>query len=184
MPGETREMLGNTQLVEYGIKDEIETVDLRFHVGVVVKKVFVFEPKQALEAMNTGKYKNVPVYTGEIKTATGYLIPYTDIQGCKMFDIPPLLLNDAGFSDWDNTTIKGKKAEQLIRKMISRGLIPTILFTVPADDEELQLNGTDIIPKYAESIQVKCDWKAGPRELGGSGNLFIQDRECNPLKKH
>ena len=29
-------------------------------------------------------------------------------------------------------------------------------------------------------IQVKCDYDAGP---GGTGNLFLQTAECNPLKQ-
>ena len=43
---------------------------------------------------------------------------------------------------------------------------------------------TDLLVTASLRIQVKCDYRGGPRELGGSGNLFLQTHECNPLRRH
>jgi len=180
MPGETR--LGNTQLIHHGIQNE--QVDLRFHVSITTKSVYIFEPRHAIAAMQTGLYINVPVFTGNVKTATGYLIPPESIKNCRRVPIPDDLMYRAGFSKNDSTSMKGAKAEAIVNQMIRLGLISLVLDTVIITDEEMQINGSDIVADLAQSFQVKCDWKAGPKELGGSGNLFIQDTECNPLRQH
>ncbi len=176
------QILGNTKLVEHGIQTEV--ADLRFHVGVVVKKVFVFEQQYALQAIHSGKFPLKPTHTGAFVTAKGYCVPHTEIKGCRMVDIPPLLFARIGFSKQDNTSTKGKKAERLVNLMIQQGYLSTVLASVSADDQEMQVDGIDIVPDYAQAIQVKCDWKAGPKELGGYGNLYLQWEECNPLKAH
>ena len=48
----------------------------------------------------------------------------------------------------------------------------------------LQRGGVDLLLTAQFKIQVKCDWIAGPKELGGKGNLFIQDAELNPKKRY
>ena len=171
----------NTQLVKYGIEEGKE--DLRFHVGVTTKKVYVFEPKYVLEAIRTGRYETRFAYTGDIKTADGYLIPPEDIN-CRVFNIPEDIFIEMNFDTKDDTSTKGEKALLVVRKMLSRGLISPILDTLIVDDEQLQRDGVDIIPIFAELYQVKCDWKAGPRSLGGTGNLYIQTHECNPMKRY
>ena len=180
MPGEMRKMLGNTKLVNYGIQNDY--ADLRYHVGVVVKKVFVFMPEKARDALSNGEYRKVCVRMGKIVTATGYLVPYTDISGCRMVDIPGELYDGAGFYYQDSPKVKGEKAERLVRKMIVSGLLSTILTTVSVDDENMQVQDIDLVVLQAREIQVKCDWRAGPTELGGTGYLFLQDAECNPLR--
>lgn len=175
-------VMNNTQLVNYGIHEE--KADLRFHVGVVTKRVFIFEPKYILRLIASGKYPSAFAYTGNIKTANGYLIPPGDIPNLREAQIPWDIYSEAMFNEKDSTSIKGFKAMRVVRKMISLGLISSIIDTVDVNDRELQIEGTDIIPIFAESYQVKCDWKAGPKSLGGSGNLYIQTAECNPLKRY
>ena len=65
--------------------------------------------------------------------------------------------------------------------MISLGLISLALSVAQVPEVDMQLNGSDLEIMHAKSIQVKCDWNAGHKELGGTGNLFLQVEECNPL---
>jgi hypothetical protein len=47
----------------------------------------------------------------------------------------------------------------------------------------LQIEGMDIIVNCKVKIQVKCDFTGGRKPLG-SGNLFLQTAECNPLRNY
>ena len=49
---------------------------------------------------------------------------------------------------------------------------------------DLQINGVDIVINMNTKIQVKCDYRGGPKAYGGTGNLYLQVRECNPFGKH
>lgn len=49
-------------------------------------------------------------------------------------------------------------------------------------DKELDIRGTDIIVSARRHIQVKYNAPAYLQEEGGTGNLFVQTHECNPLK--
>ena len=91
-------------------------------------------------------------------------------------------MREAHFDRRDSTPVKGRKAENVVRKMIALGLISLVLDTVEVTDEGMQIDGEDFLVNTAQSIQVKCDWSAGPRELGGTGNLYLQETEANPLK--
>jgi hypothetical protein len=171
--------LANTQLVRHGIQTEL--ADLRFHVSVVTKSVYVFEPRNAIEAYQTGNYREAGAFTGAIQTAKGYLIPPGDIKGCRRVPIPETLFISTLFSINDSPSIKGKKAERVVNEMIRTGLISLVTDTVSIPDKEMQIGGSDILAVMAKEVQVKCDWRAGEREFGGSGNLYIQTEECNPL---
>ena len=176
-PGVTR--LGNTQLVEYGIRQEKS--DIRAHVSVATKSVYVYGTSDGVAAINTGMYRKAPAYTGSIVTAEGYLVPPDAISGCKRIPIPSDLMS---FNTTDSTSVKGDKAMRVVMQMLKDRLIPIALDVSDITDEMMQLEGTDIIVQATARVQVKCDWRAGPRELGGTGNLFVQVAECNPLNSH
>jgi len=177
-------MLGNKQLISYGIEQWKETCDLMFHVSVVTKRVYRYEPKNAWEVIRSGNFPQRNVRTGEVITAQGWLVPPYAIQGCVGIVIPIPIFHDAYFHKMDGTSIKGKKAERIVREMILKGYLSLVIGVVEANNKELQLDTVDLIPLIALNPQVKCDWNAGPRELGGTGNLFIQEKECNLLKLH
>lgn len=160
---------------------QTEDSDLRVHVSVATKRVYVFPTRNALDLPLTS-YPIVPVFTGAIKTAEGYLIPVRDIPGCKDIAIPDDLFQSASFSKMDNTSQKGWKAVEVVTKMLNRGLLPIDLVIEEVDDKAMQIKGTDIIVQTKVKIQVKCDWQGGPKQFGGSGNLFLQVAECNPLR--
>jgi hypothetical protein len=50
----------------------------------------------------------------------------------------------------------------------------------------VQIDGDDIVVLTGANrvhIQVKCDYPGGDKALGGTGNLYLQVAERNPLKK-
>jgi hypothetical protein len=47
------------------------------------------------------------------------------------------------------------------------------------DDWEFQVRGVDLVLARRVTIQVKCDYNAGN---AGTGNLYIQTKECNLFK--
>jgi hypothetical protein len=48
----------------------------------------------------------------------------------------------------------------------------------------MQFEGLDIVVATRVRIQVKLDFRGGERELGGTGNLFLQTAECNPTRSY
>jgi len=201
MYGETK--LGNTDLVDYGIQNEES--DLRIHVSPATKSIYVYDTINGVDAVvcdSANGNRKVKVRTQmkdefgdpivdrtgaplKVVTAEGYLVPPHDIYGCHRIDIPDDVLNTANFRFHDSTTQKGNKAVVVVKKMLNRGLIPLTPDDVDEiSDEEMQVSGVDISISSKAKIQVKCDWKAGPKEYGGTGNLFLQVSECNPLNQH
>jgi len=185
--------IGNDQLVEYGIQDE--KVDVRFHVSVVNKCVYIFEPHYARERIDRGDLKAIPIprwidYGSKeqpdlrrVVTAIGYAVPLLDIPH-RAIPIPEDIFKEANFFEGSSdTSVKGKKAHKVVEQMLSRNLLSYVITVEGVTDIEKQIKGQDIVIKHAETAQVKCDWKAGPGPLG-TGNLFIQTAECNPLGEH
>ena len=175
------EILGNTKMVHYGIQNE--KVDLRAHVGVNTRRVYVFTPEAGTKATESGTYIGRPVYTGNIVTAYGYAVPWDEVEGCRWFDIPDDVMTMAGFRLNMGTSEKGKRAEFVVIEMVRRGIIPLMLDVVRNEDFDSQLLGSDVLVRLAKDIQSKCDWRCGHRELGGTGRLYLQTKECNPLRQ-
>lgn len=85
---------------------------------------------------------------------------------------------------WDSPSVKGDKARQLLTQIIDQGWF----FVWPhqqkiTDEKAWQLDGEDILLKPLR-LQVKCDWIAGPKEKGGSGNIFAQTHETNQFGRY
>lgn len=173
--------IGNTELVNYGIREEES--DIRAHVSVQGKVVYVFPTQEALTIIETRQYKSVAVYTNGIQTARGFLVPPDDIKHCQEVCPPFHVWQAIRFCDHDTTSAKGEKAVNVIRWLLRAGRFPLWLESQIIKDYEMQVKGTDILVRLDTKIQVKCDWKAGDRP-GCTGNLFIQTAECNPFKMH
>lgn len=177
-------------LVDYGIQNERS--DIRVHVCPKVRRVYTYPTSCGIEAINTGKYRKKSGYQPgvEYATAEGYLIPPLDISRCVSLELPDLVWKWANFSKAETTTIKGMKATRLVSAMLIRGMLPIPALGEEARCRDLQISGTDIyVPLGALRekpihIQVKCDYEGGAKELGGTGNLFLQVAECNPLGHH
>lgn len=176
--------LGNTKLVKYGILDEDS--DIRLHVAVKARRVYFF-PTRACKRLveRDNDYHSSPAYTDGKVTGVGYLVPPGDIGGCISVEIPDDIFRQADFpkDQYDKKTTtsdKGNKAVLVATAMLTMGLFPITLKIEEVKAKTMQIKGLDIIVKTEIKIQVKCDWRAGHREFGGTGNLFIQMEECNP----
>lgn len=180
----TAPAIGNTKLVSYGIHNEGS--DIRAHVCVNARMVYVYPTSEGVRAIQQGSYRSVPVFTGRIQTATGYPVPPSRIHRC-------LPVNAKGFLDrypivfTDSTSEKGRKAVSVVLAMLRMGWFPFFVATEEVRDDMLQIEGTDIYVNAKMKIQVKCDFEGGePKRLGRkgervTGNLFLQVAECNPF---
>ena len=172
--------MNNKELINYGITEEES--DFRIHVCPKSNSLYLISTKELKELIKVKNYKIVSVYTNNIETAKGYLIPIKDIN------VLPNTLEIQLVQSWKNmkeqisegnldNTEKGFIAELAARwSLISFFKIPFGLMNDATKDE--QLKGIDF--KIAnETFQVKCDYNGGKK---GTGNLFIQIKECNPYK--
>lgn len=180
-------------LVDYGIHNE--NSHIRTHVCPVVRKVYVYPTKSGVQAIETQRYHRVLAYQEGVKspTAEGYLVPPFDIERCVGMSFRDNVWEAIAFRADESTSEKGKKAVRLVIAMIGNGLFPLLAALVAEEitDKELQVRGQDIIvpasaihAKEDIIIQVKCDYIGGESDLGGSGNLFLQTAESNPLKRY
>lgn len=173
----------NKELVDYGIRDERSHI--RAHVSPQTKRVYVFRTSKILDLIARNNYKSVPAYQPgfDFPTATGYLVPVSDVP-----DIRVLAWQSyqwwLEFDERASTTAKGRKAVWVVRELMRLGRFPLWFDGAEVEDKQIDIEGTDIIVAGRWRIQVKCDWKAGAKEHGGSGNLFIQIQECNPGDLH
>jgi hypothetical protein len=178
----------NQKLVNYGIHNE--NSDIRVHVCPVVRRVYVYSTQDGIGAIDTEKHRLVNGYQKgvEFATAKGYLVPPDDIAGIAAVQIRDTAWQYLAFDENDETSKKGSKATRLVIGMLESGLLPIPALAEEVTRADLQIDGADIIIRGKSitqediKIQVKCDFKGGHRELGGSGNLFLQVAECNPNK--
>jgi len=187
----------NKQLVEYGIKDE--TTEYRAHVCPVAGRVYAFETRNGLSAIERHDFDKKEVYTpcrkcrgsifcdvcfgkGKVLTALGFIVPVLMIPEIMDIGIPDSWCEEIGLEVSLSPEEKGRKAVSIITGLIKRGKFPFLASQKLITDRDIQINGTDIQVKLILSIQVKCDFRGGSTELGGTGNLFIQTHESNPFK--
>lgn len=184
--GKRTAAIGNTQLVEYGIYNEGS--DIRAHVCVDAGRVYVFPTANAVKLVGIQDYPLVPTKTRvngvHTITAKGYLVPPGDIEGCESIKIPKAWMKKVAFSKDDSPTEKGEKAVKIVKGLIKRGMFPFHPDGKEVSDFNLQVEGLDVIVTMSARIQVKCDYQGGPRWHGGTGNLYLQTAECNPLRQH
>jgi hypothetical protein len=178
---------GNTKLVDYGIQNEGS--DIRAHVCVNAKVVYVYPTSEGIAAIERGRYTPRPVYTGQIQTATGYAVPPSNINRCLPVNVKSLFVKyPINFSD--STSEKGRKAVQIVIDMLRIGYFPFFVAAEEVTDQNLQIEGTDIYVNARMKIQVKCDFEGGEPKRDGAkgervtGNLFLQTAECNPWRRN
>lgn len=168
-------------LFEYGI--HTENSDVRAHVSVVNKTIYVFQTRHGVEAVRTGKWPVRPAYQDGVTgaTAEGWLVPVEAIDD----------LRRVKFYSWEGwtqfrptlpTSRKGTLAVLCCIAAMKRGRFPFWLDAAEDQRENIQQLGTDILVFCRKRIQVKCDFTGGDRP-NGSGNLYLQRAERNPLKR-
>lgn len=176
--------MGERTLVDYGI--QVEESDYRAHVCFAVGVVYVFPTQSGKDCVLSGKYPSRTALQRGVKyaTAEGYIVPIGDIKNCEAATIPEDVLGGLRPDRFESTTVKGERAIMAFQEMCARGLISLPLSTTDIKSKEAQIQGKDMIVTSDASIQVKCDYFGGSKKLGGTGNLFLQVRECNPLGLH
>jgi len=182
--------MGKRDLVRYGIQNEHSHI--RVHVCPRARRVYVYPTIRGIEAIESGKHRRVYGTQSGVSFATseGYLVPPFEIRECVSLSINPNVWRHMNFNESDDTSTKGGKAESMIVQMLKRGMLPIPAIGENIADADMQISGCDIyikpnaLRKQEIVIQVKCDYPGGESEYGGTGNLFLQIAECNPLRKH
>jgi len=173
-------MVGNTQLVDYGIQNDKS--DVRIHVGALSLQIYVFKTAHGRKSIQP-HHKEVPVYTKGIKTALGKLVPISDVIDCQAIEIPLDIYTLSALGQYPENGHqgeKGKAAVYIAVEMLKRGLIPITLRITEVNEKTMQIEGEDVNVKANVKIQVKCDYRAGNGHQRCAGNLFLQVAECNP----
>jgi len=171
------------KLHKYGIDDEQS--DIRAHVSLPGRRITVYRTADmvALIAHNSYRQRTATQPGVDGVTALGWLVPIGDIQ--------PQYVMQSDCFPWDkwnheemDCAQKGDMAVVCVRAAILANKFPLWVCGHVNGDKELDIQGTDIIVSARRRIQVKYDAPAYPRRDGGTGNLYIQTHECNPLKMY
>lgn len=165
-------------LREYGILTEQS--DIRAHVSVACGIVYVFPTFRGIEAIRR--------YTPELRlagqpgvsgpTGQGFLVKTEWIM-----DLVRVPFSEPFWPCFDmemSTSEKGSLAVEVVCFLMGEGKFPFWLKAGETTNKDLQIRGTDIVVSCKKRVQVKCDWRGGDRPKG-SGNLFLQKAERNPL---
>jgi hypothetical protein len=170
-------------LHEYGIAQEQS--DIRAHVSLPGRRITVYRTADMVALLAANEYTEKPGHQPGVdhETAKGRLVPLDDIQ-------PQYVLRSDKFpwGRWNHDRMgckeKGDMAVTCVKAAIVANLFPLWVCGRVNGDRELDIQGTDIIVSAKRKIQVKYDYGAYPKQDGGTGNLYIQTHECNPLKIH
>lgn len=168
------------KLRQYGICEEKS--DIRAHVSLPGRRITVYRTEDMLELIARYDYREVSATQDGVDydTARGLLVPLCDIQPQYM-----LQSNKFPWAQWNHADMdcgqKGDMAVACVRAAILSNQFPLWVCGYVNSDKELDIQGTDIFVSAYRRIQVKYDAPAFPKSEGGSGNLFIQTHECNPL---
>lgn len=172
------------KLFDYGI--QTEDSHIRAHVCPRARRVYVYPTAQGIEALSKGidALGYQPGVTGA--TAKGKLVKPFDIPKCVSLQINDRVWDAFNFDIKAETTKKGEKAVKLVVRMIKEGLfpLPAGIIIDPNVSKAIQIKGDDIYvwtQKSCVKIQVKCDFPGGEKNLGGTGHLYLQTAERNPL---
>lgn len=168
-----------TELFEYGIQNEDS--DIRAHVSVVNRTIYVFPTRNAVKAIAEKCPKEAPAYQNGIKgpTANGWPTPIKWIE-----DIREVKFHSwSGWNEFSpilSTSKKGQLAVRCVSEALKLGRFPLwIKNAKEIADRTIQRRGTDILLFCQQKIQVKCDYRAGE-----TGNLYLQKAERNPNKAY
>lgn len=161
-------------LVDYGI--ETEQSDFRVHCCVKAKEAWFFPIHSGVLAMYGCEYVSA-------KTFEGYKVPLQRIAGAKLLKTEGVWWDVFGKDQYfEETSSKGSKAVELVKNILYHRSFPFYPDGWLEANEIDQIKGADLIIFGDRKIQVKCDWLGGSRMGGGSGNLFLQTKECNTHK--
>ena len=171
------------QLFDYGIHNEASNI--RAHVGVLAKTLFVFPTVCAVRVMPGFAKKGARQPGVNGITAEGYCVPPAAIPNLRRLAIAEERL--VGFDDDLSTSEKGNRAVAIVTAFLKAGRFPLWLEGDFVTDPEIQITGTDIRVRGNWKIEVKCDYRAsdtyGKPHWNCTGNLYLQIAERNPLRR-
>jgi len=176
-------------LVDYGIQNEES--DLRAHVCPFVQRVYVYPTAEGRRAVEGGHWPTREAHQNGVKgaTAIGFCVPPFAIRRCVALQVRFDAWDSMEFSEQDSPSAKGEKAVRFVAGMIRTGIFPLPHRTAAVNlnlKRAVQIRGEDIIVDLGADrvhVQVKCDYRGGEDVLGGTGNLYLQVAERNPLKR-
>ena len=165
------------ELFEYGIQTEAS--DIRAHVSVCNKTLYVFPTKNGVRAISENQCKigNAGQPGVDGVTGRGWLVKHEWIEDLRKLRYESWAWHR--FLPMLSTEAKGKLAVECVTDSMKAGRVSFWIDARETDRENVQVSGTDIVVFCRKRIQVKCDWSAGK-----TGNLFLQCAERNPLKRH
>lgn len=167
-------------LFEYGIYTEVS--DIRAHVSVANRLIYVFPTRNGIRAIENFKPPIKPAYQKGVngKTAEGWLVKVEWIDDLRRLRFDSWTWEEYR-TDMD-TSEKGRWAVNCVLAAMRLGRFPFWVDAQESDRDNVQKQGTDILVFCRKRVQVKCDAKSGDLPLG-TGNIFLQRAEKNPLKK-
>lgn len=165
---------------------------VRIHVGVSIRKLFIFTTGEMNKAIAKGGWKKVKAYQPNISepTSFGLLVPPDAINNLETVDlnlIGGLEKFWKSLSEAKSTSDKGEICVKIIANLIYLGKLPIFqpynhIEIIPSTDVETQCQGIDIRISN-QNIQIKHDFLAGD-SVKGSGKLYLEIMEKNPLKMY
>lgn len=170
------------ELFDYGI--QTEDSDIRAHVSVTNRAIYVFQTSEGLLAVERHQPPERPAYQDGVRgaTAIGWLVRPDWISGLRKVPCD-------NWPGWHrflkpglSTSDKGALAVECVTSALRSGAFPLWIEAEESGDKSVQIAGTDIVVCCKKRIQVKCDSRCGERPLG-TGNLFLQRAERNPLRR-
>jgi hypothetical protein len=168
-------------LFAHGIQNEDS--DIRAHVGVRARTVFVFRTEEARRLVEgrdqaSGRFAGQSGVNGP--TAFGFPVALSEFHDLRRIEYPGCCFW-AGWTNDLDTSRKGRRAVYVVTSLLSQGRFPLWIACAESKDRAVQIAGTDIVVCCKQRIQVKCDYNAGDAP-GCTGNIYLQTAERNPLK--
>lgn len=169
--------MSSPALADHGILTEKS--DIRAHVSVVNKTVYVFLTKNGVYAIEHYNLKKVVSSQEGVKgdTSEGYLCPINKMDGLQTYPFPE-------WAEWskmeatNNTSKLGELAEECVLELINLGFVPFRVCAIRNNQIDTQITGMDIIIHLNyPNVQVKCD-----KRVGETKNLYLETKERNPKK--
>ncbi len=182
---QTKLEIGNKKPIDYGIHNDHS--DYQARVGYLTQYIYLFPTESGRLWLEENKEVEIKTASQEGTTRVtgwGFPAPISNINGLIDILIPISIYKEFPIHRNTSTSIKGKMAVSIVSAMLEAGLIPLPLASREISDFNLQILGHDIIVNTDLKIQVKCDFIAGHKQKGGSGNIFLQIAECNPFKRY
>ena len=173
--------VGQRAVTDYQMVDTAhEDADLRAHVGVHARTVYVFPPEHALRVGKEHGLQLVNAYQTNVEgpTATGFRVPLDLLRPYLWSAFVPDWSGWAGFDRTLPTSEKGRRAQALVVELLCNGRFPMPTKPEIVTDRQRQIAGIDLVVNVLWKIQVKCDYRAGANGCG----IYFQLSERNPLR--